>query len=102
MSTGQPSLVDPGTPFSTPTPITRPSIPAQTPAATPSATPAPIPLIKPPKPDTYDGKRDGQTIHTWLFAFAQYRTYYGLSEHTAVTTASLWFRKDAATWWEFR
>jgi hypothetical protein len=60
------------------------------------------PAIKPPKPDTYDGQRNNHVLNTWLFSFKQYCDFYNLNETSIISTAALWFRKDAAAWWQFR
>ena len=75
----------------------------EVPQASPQIRPRPSfqQVIKPPKPDIYDGKRNNYILNTWLYSFKQYCDYYELDESTMVATAALWFRKDAATWWQF-
>ena len=68
----------------------------QTTSAQPSFT------IKPPKPDIFEGRRDGANVERWLFQVQQYFEFYGTKDTERIRYAALLLRGTAAIWWQTR
>jgi hypothetical protein len=57
-----------------------------------------VSLVKPPKPDTFDG-RTQKSIDQWLFEIEQYFIITRAPSSDWVTIAAAFLRGSAATWW---
>ena len=64
--------------------------------------PRQAPVIKPPKPDIYNGERDGTILDSWIFGLRQYFELTSMSEVYKVTFAVTFLRQHALTWWRMR
>ena len=55
--------------------------------------------IKPQKPDTFDGQREGLSTDAWLFQLEQYGELTNLDEAVLVQFAATLLQGNAAIWW---
>jgi hypothetical protein len=71
-------------------------------SATAAATPR-APLLKPAKPDTFDGAKPGNRVDSWLFQLTEYFGACGvISGAERVAYAGSMLRGAASTWWRQR
>src|SRR5262249_35154713 len=58
--------------------------------------------IKPNKPETFEGRRDGAQVDRWLFQVYQYCEFVKMKDSDRVPFAALFLRGSAATWWQVK
>src|SRR3954447_19530309 len=59
-----------------------------------------VPIIKPTKPETFEGQCDAAQVDRWLFQVQQYCTFVKMNNQDWVSFAALLLRGAAATWWQ--
>src|SRR4051794_26827052 len=64
--------------------------------------PSTVPVIKPTKPETFEGQRDAAQVDHWLFQVQQYCTFVKMNNQDWVPFAALMLRGSAATWWQVK
>jgi hypothetical protein len=68
-----------------------------------TATPPRPPVLKPAKPDTFDGSKPGNRVDSWLFQLNEYFSACGVhNDLERVAYAGAMLRGAAGTWWRQR